>query len=71
MTRSKSPIFKYKVFWGHRLAFSTWSNLFEDPKNGDDSLYYSSYAWLDSDTFRLSYQSKVLENSFFWRRYQE
>lgn len=61
--------FQVHSLLGHRLAFSTWSNLFEDPKNGDDSLYYSSYAWLDSDTFRLSYQSKVLENSFFWRRY--
>ena len=61
--------FQVQSLLGHRLTFSTWSNLFEDPKNGDDSLYYASYAWLDSDTFRLNYQSKVLENSFFWRRY--
>ncbi len=61
--------FQVQSLLGHRLTFSTWSNLFEDPQNGDDSLYYSNYAWLDSDTFRLSYQSKVLENSLFWRRY--
>ena len=61
--------FQVKSLLGHKLAFSTWSNLFEDPQNGDDSLFYSPYAWLDADTFRFSYQSKVLENSFFWRRY--
>ena len=61
--------FQVQSLLGHKLAFSTWSNRFDDPQSGDDSLFYASYAWLDADTFRFSYQSKVLENSLFWRRH--